>query len=841
MRYGKRIEELSRTCSIGKLIKFFKFRDKLLSLMAGRALRGMHRTADYKGGKALKSCHTEFVHIYSAAFFIIEGKIPQGVFPFLLPSGIISVYLPLNNLLSAGKHKTCTFLEIKTKNIFLMTSLPKLTKQVMTGAAFCCTLWLAGCAQQQPAPVVNLIPKPVNLTLGEGYFRTDSASICDGAENIRYVINPDMAGEEAYRLTVSKNGIEAQAATETGLFYARQTLLQLLQSGGVPCVTIEDSPRFGYRGLHLDVSRHFFPKEEVMKLIDVMAYYKLNRLHFHLTDAGGWRIQIDKYPKLTQEAAFRTESDWRKWWDGGDRKYLPEGTEGAYGGYYTKADIREIVAHAAEKHITVIPEIEFPGHSDEVFRAYPELCCAGKPYSGGDFCIGNEKSYQFMEDVLTEIMELFPSEYIHIGGDEASKAAWKTCPKCQALMRREGMKSVDELQSYMIHHADQFITSKGRKLIGWDEILQGGLAPNAAVMSWRGEEAGFRSVRMGHNVVMTPGNYMYLDFYQAFPNTQPYAIGGYTPIKKVYSYNPIPKDSLTAEEEKHFMGVQGNTWTEYIPTPEHLEYMMFPRALAVAEIGWTPQDLRSWEDFKPRVNAHIPVLHRKGINAFTLSNEIDITMSVDTLKKQISVFMDAEKHPAEIHYTTDGSEPTMDSPIYKEAVIVTDSADIRAAIFKDGQMQGEPTAKRIDYHRGINKPIHYYNRLYPGYMAGGMNALLDGYRGSLTYLDGRWQGYLDNLDCVIDMGEITDLHKVSSRWMQLTGPGVYQPAEVELLTSEDGKTFTSRGTVPTTISQDDSRLLFQEYTFWGEWKARYVKVKAKNPKGFIFVDEIVIW
>ena len=216
-------------------------------------------------------------------------------------------------------------------------------------------------------------------------------------------------------------------------------------------------------------------------------------------------------------------------------------------------------------------------------------------------------------------------------------------------------------------------------------------------------------------------------------------------------------------------------------------------------------------------------------------------MSVDTLKKQISVFMDAEKHPAEIHYTTDGSEPTQASPIYKDAVIVTDSADIRAAIFKDGQMQGEPTVKRVDYHRGINKPIHYYNRLYPGYMAGGMNALLDGYRGSLTYLDGRWQGYLDNLDCVIDMGEITDLHKVSSRWMQLTGPGVYQPTEVELLTSEDGKTFTSRGTVPTTISQDDSRLLFQEYTFWGEWKARYVKVKAKNPKGFIFVDEIVIW
>ena len=409
-------------------------------------------------------------------------------------------------------------------------------------------------------------------------------------------------------------------------------------------------------------------------------------------------------------------------------------------------------------------------------------------------------------------------------------------------MRRNGMKDVDELQSYMIHRAEEFLISKGRKLIGWDEILEGGLAPEATVMSWRGEEGGIKSARMGHDVVMTPGGYMYFDFYQADPKTQPYAIGGYTPIKRAYSYNPVPVDSLTAEESKHILGVQANTWTEYIKDEKHLEYMMFPRTLAVAEIGWTPQEDRSWEDFKPRMNANIPVLQRMGIHTFTLSDEIETTMEVDTLRREIKVMLDAEKYPAEIRYTTDGSIPTASSRVYDGPIVVKDSADIKAAIFRDGQLQGTPTEKKVDYHRGINKPIHYNSKLYSGYMAGGMNALLDGYRGGLTYLDGRWQGYLNDLDCVVDMGEVTDIHKVSSRFMQLIGPGVYQPGEVELLTSEDGESYISQGVIPTTISNTDKDLSFQEYTFNGDWKARYIRIKAKEAnKGFIFTDEIVIW
>lgn len=724
--------------------------------------------------------------------------------------------------------------------------IPKRVGKVLGGTLLVGSVLFTSCNQTVEIQI-QLIPEPFEMTQSDGMFKVSQAMLVgagSASNKVNFRVDPNATDipDEGYQLEIDEAGVRLTAKTETGLFYGKQTLLQLLTPNGLPYVKINDQPRFPYRGLHLDVSRHFFDKEEVKKLMNVMSYYKLNTLHLHLTDAGGWRLQIDKYPKLTQEGAFRTQSDWREWWDNGkDRQYLKEGTEGAYGGYYTKDDIRDMLAYAAEKHITIIPEIEFPAHSDEVFVAYPELCCAGKSHTSGDFCIGNPKTFEFMENVLTEVIELFPSEYIHIGGDEAGKNTWKTCPKCQALMKKEKLANVDELQSYMIRKAEEFLNSKGRRLIGWDEILEGGLAPEATVMSWRGEAAGFKSARMGHDVIMTPGNYMYFDFYQADPRHQPVAIGGYTPIRKVYNYNPIPQDSLTAEEAKHFLGVQANTWTEYIPTPEHLEYMMFPRALAVAEIGWTPQEKRDWQDFKPRVNAHIPVLQQMGLNPFPLSNELEFDMVVDTIQKEIRVTMDAEKYPAEIHYTTNGSTPTASSPIYQEPIVVKDSAKIVAGIFVNGQLQDRVSEQRVDYHKGIGKSIRFNSRLYPGYMAGGMNAIINGYRGGLTYLDQRWQGYTDNLDCVIDLGEVMDLHQVSSKWMQLTGPGVYQPEKVEVLTSEDGKNFTSQGVIPTTIPQDKSDLTFQEYTFQGNWKARYVQLKAQNPKGFIFVDEIVIW
>ena len=667
-------------------------------------------------------------------------------------------------------------------------------------------------------------------------------------KGISLVIDQSIQNPEGYQLTVSDNGIRIAGSTDAGVFYGIQTLRKSIPATAqgmnveLPAATINDYPRFAYRGMMLDVSRHFFPVDSVKTYLDILALHNQNTFHWHLSDDQGWRIEIKKYPELTQIGSKRKETVI------GHNSGTYDGKE--YGGFYTQDQIRDVINYAAERHITIIPEIDMPGHQLAALATYPELGCTGGPYdvwgqwgvADDVICAGNEKSMQFLEDVLSEVIDLFPSEYIHVGGDEAGKSAWKKCPKCQALMKEKGMKNVDELQSYMIHRAEEFLNSKDRKLIGWDEILEGGLAPEATVMSWRGEDGGIKSARMGHDVVMTPGNYMYLDFYQADPKTQPYAIGGYTPIKKVYSYDPVPADSLTAEECRHILGVQANTWTEYIQTPEHLEYMMFPRALAVAEIGWTPQELRTWEDFKPRMNNHISKLHRMGINAFTLSDELEVTMLVDTVEKQIEVVLDAEKYPAEIRYTTDGSVPVASSALYAGPITVQDSAHIKAAIFRDGVLQGTPTEKKVDYHRAINKPIHYNSKLYEGYMAGGTNALLDGYRGGLTYLDGRWQGYLDDLDCVIDMEEETDIHKVSIRFMQLIGPGVFQPGQVELLTSEDGENFISRGIVPTTVPADDPDLLFQEYTFDGNWKTRYIRLKAPraNP-GFIFADEIVVW
>ena len=656
--------------------------------------------------------------------------------------------------------------------------------------------------------------------------------------------------DESYSLSIQKRNIYIKATTLEGIYRGITTLKQIvggnLQPGGekiyLPLLEVKDAPRFAWRGLSFDVSRCFFDPEEVKQVIDMVALYKINVLHMHLSDNQGWRIEIKKYPELTQIGSKRKETVI------GHNSGTYDGKE--YGGFYTQDQIRDVIDYAAERHITIIPEIDMPGHQLAALATYPELGCTGGPYdvwgqwgvADDVICAGNEKSMQFLEDVLSEVIDLFPSEYIHVGGDEAGKSAWKKCPKCQALMKKNGMKSVDELQSYMIHRAEEFLNSKDRRLIGWDEILEGGLAPEATVMSWRGEDGGIKAARMGHDVVMTPGNYMYLDFYQADPKTQPYAIGGYTPIKKVYSYDPVPADSLTVEECRHILGVQANTWTEYIQTPEHLEYMMFPRALAVAEIGWTSQELRTWEDFKPRMNAHISKLQGMGIRTFTLSDELEVTMQVDTAGREIEVILDAEKYPAEIRYTTDGSVPVASSALYAGPITVQDSAHIKAAIFRDGVLQGTPTEKKVDYHRAINKPIHYNSKLYEGYMAGGTNALLDGYRGGLTYLDGRWQGYLDDLDCVIDMEEDTDIHKVSIRFMQLIGPGVFQPGQVELLTSEDGENFISRGIVPTTVPADDPDLLFQEYTFDGNWKARYVRLKAPraNP-GFIFADEIVVW
>ena len=462
-----------------------------------------------------------------------------------------------------------------------------------------------------------VIPVPSDIILGEGTYTFDD----EPDVKVRYVKDKTMSAE-SYILEIKQKGVTVKAVSDAGFFYAMQTLRQMTRDGKVKelrCCRIVDSPRFPYRGLHVDVSRHFRSLDFLKKQIDAMALFKMNRMHIHLTDAAGWRLQIDAYPRLTEFAAWRPFKTWKEWW-AGDRHYCMEGDAGAYGGYYTKDQIRELVAYASERHVEIIPEIEMPGHSEEVLAAYPELGCTGEAYRGSDFCVGNEKVYEFLETVLSEVMEVFPSEYIHIGGDEAGKQHWTKCPKCRALMEKEGLKEVDELQSYMIQRIERFVNSKGRRIIGWDEILDGGLAPDATVMSWRGTEGGIEAMNLGHDVIMTPGRYCYLDHTQDAPFREPESIGGYLPLDTVYVYEPV-EAVMPSDRLHHLKGVQANLWAEYVVTDEHAEYMYWPRAAAIAETAWSRPEDKNIYDFRKRVAEAMNLLKDLGFNTFDLSKE----------------------------------------------------------------------------------------------------------------------------------------------------------------------------------------------------------------------------
>ena len=575
-----------------------------------------------------------------------------------------------------------------------------------------------GTACRRSVGEMILVPMPQEATFTGGYFETDSARFVERAGDGYVACRIDPSAPEirpeGYRLKVTRRGIDLTALDSAGLFYGRQTLCLLATAQGIPCVEIIDNPCFGYRGIHLDVSRHFFPVETIFRLLDEMARYKLNKFHFHLADNGGWRIRIDAYPLLTRLGAFRTESDWLEWWSYGDRHYVPEDTPGAYGGYYTKEEIRGIVAYAAERFIEVIPEIEFPGHSDEVFAAYPELCCSGRAYTSGEFCVGNPLSLKFMDEVLTEVLELFPSKYIHIGGDEADRTAWKSCPRCRHLARELG--GVDQVQCYLVEHAEKFLAEHGRTMIGWDEILKNNLRSTSTVISYRGQRGGIEAANRGYDVVMSPGEILYFDWYQADPSTQPRAMYGYSPIKKMYAFEPVPADPesaarnesiiraefvdpaavepIRADRADRIVGVQGCTWAEYIEDAEQQEYMIFPRLLAVAELAWTPQEKREWSDFKVRMNSHIPLLQQRGLNTFTLSDEVEITTRIRSGNRAVEVTLDCEKYPAEIRYTLDGTPPTPDASLYEAPFTVTDSTVVRAAVCRDGVIRS-PERKQL--------------------------------------------------------------------------------------------------------------------------------------------------
>ncbi len=458
--------------------------------------------------------------------------------------------------------------------------------------------------------------------VGEAVGRPGSVAVAPPSAGGVILLAVDSAfpdtSREAYRLVSDSGGVRITARGHAGLFYGVQTLRQLAgprpDGWAVPAVRIVDRPRFPYRGLHLDVVRHFFPVPVVKRYIDLMARYKLNTFHWHLTDDQGWRIQIKRYPRLTSVGGFRKETIVAKDFD----PYVGDGIP--YGGFYTQDQIKDVVAYAAERYVTVMPEIEMPGHVMAALAAYPKLACTPGPFEVGtrwgvydDVLCPSERTFTFLENVLTEVMALFPSRYIHVGGDEVPKTRWHASALAQAVMRREGLADEEELQSYFMRRIEAFLARHGRRLMGWDEILQGGLPPEATVMSWQGTAGGITAARAGHDVVMTPGGYLYFDHYQGDSASEPLAIGGYTPLDSVYAFEPVP-DSLTPEQARYVIGLQGNMWTEYVPTEQQLDYMVWPRALALAEVGWSPKDARDWSSFEARLPAALTALGRAGVH-----------------------------------------------------------------------------------------------------------------------------------------------------------------------------------------------------------------------------------
>ena len=685
-------------------------------------------------------------------------------------------------------------------------------------------LLLFAAAVSMPVAAQNIIPQPENISLLKGQFKlnkgTKIVTNLTGSDfkvlnqytsevlkhPLAYAKNPSQQGTfrlickgtaqqaaqamdsvrlQGYELEVTPKGITIQALTPTGLFYGLQTLRQLEKDGQIACVKVKDAPRFAYRGLMIDCSRHFWSKDEIKKQLDAMAYIKLDRFHWHLTDGGGWRMEVKKYPRLTEETAYRTESDWTKWWNGKNRQYSPDPRRlvcwkgmNIHGGYYTQDDIKEIVDYAAARHITIIPEIEMPGHSDEVVYAYPELSCTGKPYTQSDLCVGKEQTYTFMANVLKEVMRLFPSKYIHIGGDEAERRTWKTCPDCQRVMKDYHLKDVAELQSHFTHRIERFLNDNGRKLLGWDEIMEGTLAPNAAVMSWRGTEAGLTAAKSEHHVVMAPQEFCYLNMYQDDPMTEPKAQGGYTRLEKTYNYDPIPAAYKGTSLEKYIDGVQGCVWTEFIEKPDHLEYMIYPRLLALAETGWTKQRT-GYADFRQRVITATDALKRAGYNAFDIRKE----------------------------------------------------------------KGARPESRSIVQHEALGKPVTYLGRYAEKYRAEGDSTLTNGLRGDWGYLEGRWQGFIDStgVDVVVDMGKVTDIRDVRVDFMHLYESVIYTPETIELMVSDDGKNFKTIDTVRPGIKASEDYLVYP-YKWKGDVKGRYVRVKAlsREKDAWIFTDEIII-
>ena len=760
---------------------------------------------------------------------------------------------------------------------------------------------LCSCGSHDPQ--IAIVPYPNHLETGRGTYRvTDRPVTCDSrtdertqravvgfaarlatvtggtnpvtvadevpASGIRFVTDESLPAE-GYELNVDGEGIEVRASQFPGFLYALQSLEQLLPAAvygtepapdaawEVPCVKIADAPRFAYRGMHLDVARHFFSVDEVKRYIDVMAIHKLNTLHWHLTDDQGWRIEIKRYPELTAVGSIRKATVVRKEWGTYD------GTP--YGGFYTQDEIRDVVKYAADRGVTVIPEIDLPGHMLAALTAYPELGCTGGPYevwgrwgvADDVLCPGREKTFEFLEGVLTEVMELFPSEYIHIGGDECPKVRWEKCPRCQAKIRQLGLKDDGEhtaehyLQSYVTDRIGKFLAQHGRRIIGWDEILEGRAPSDAVVMSWRGSEGGIAAAKLGHDVIMTPNSHFYFDYYQSLDtDAEPFGIGGYIPMEQVYSYDPAFPE-LTPEQQKHILGVQANLWTEYVLSDEHLEYMLLPRLAALSEVQWCLPETKDWNRFigsfrMDEIYSQMGYEFAKHIFGVTASYAVDpekggVVMTLTT------------QGGAPIRYTLDGSDPTASSPLYKAPVTIGESCTFKAAALREG-MQTQVYARKFDFNKATGRRIALNAAPTLKYTYGGASLLVDGYRGGPVYSNGAWIGFLNEpLDVTIDMQGAKPYSAVTVESLVEKGEWVFPPSSVGVYLSDDGSEFTEAAlmSVPQeTAGSPDGVKPFK--VLFPETSARYLRVVARTvdpipawhgaagQKAHMFVDEIIV-
>lgn len=668
---------------------------------------------------------------------------------------------------------------------------------------------------------------------------------------------------EAYQLKVDASQVVISSPSEAGVFYGIQTLrkaVDVAEGSNVelPAVEIKDQPRFGYRGMMLDVGRHFFSMDEIKTYIDMMALHNINRFHWHLSEDQGWRIEIKKYPKLTEIGSMRKETVI------GHNSGKYDGKP--YGGFYTQEQAKEIVAYAAERYITVIPEIDLPGHMQAALAAYPELGCTGGPYevwtqwgvSDNVLCAGNDQTIQFIKDVLAEIVEIFPSEYIHVGGDECPKVKWSTCPKCQARIKALGLKSdnkhtkEERLQSYVIHEAEEFLNSKGRKMIGWDETLEGGLAPNATVMSWRGEAGGIEAAKQHHDVVMTPNTYLYFDYYQSKDTeTEPMAIGGYLPIERVYSYEPMPK-SLSPEEQKYIVGVQANLWTEYIPDFKQVQYMVLPRMAALSESQWCAPEKKNYEAFLQRVSRLINIYAKNGWNYATHIFDVMLDLKPNTETGTLDAVARTIDN-APIYYTLDGSEPTTASEKYTDVIKIDKPCTLRTVAIRPSG-SSKITKDEISFSKSSMKPITMLQPINKQYEFSGATVLVDGMTGNMNYKTGRWIAfYTNDLEAVIDLKEATEISSMTLHTCVEKGDWIFDTRGITVSVSDDNQTFkeVASEAYPAMKESDPNQIYTHELKF-DPVKTRYVKVKAlseqkipswhggKGNPGFLFVDEIIL-